>query len=120
VQTRLPSSGLLLRYIVDCLYSSLTQIRVKCVNQTRSITVQKYVNANHTVCLMNFIYHGSKSISSFSRHYSLWWKCLSGDCCRKVSTVQSRSFDSRLFKVLFRPSRFALVEIICVLNTQFS
>jgi hypothetical protein len=73
VQTRLPSSGLLLKYFVNFLHSSSTQVRVKCVNRRRSITVQKYVDANHTVRLMNLIYHGSPSISSFSRHYPLWW-----------------------------------------------
>ena len=80
-QNRHPSSGLPLKYIVNCLQSSLTKTGVNSVNTTDSKNSFRNLVIQFIMCYPN--YHLSPAITPCD--------CgeLSRDCCRKVTTVQS-------------------------------
>jgi hypothetical protein len=108
-QSRPPSYGLLLKYIVNCLLS-FTQPRVNSMNTNDSKDTSETTCCNLSCVTLN-MYHLSPVITS----------CVGRDYCRKVIiTVHSCCFEIKYSEVFFRPIRCAVFKVVSMLGTDYS
>jgi hypothetical protein len=108
-ECRPPCSVLLLKYIVNCLLSFLTQSRVNSVNTTDSKDTSETTCCNLSCFTLN-MYHLSPAITY----------CVGRDCSRKlIITVHTCYFESKYSEVLFRPIRCAVFKVVSMFGTEY-